>query len=130
MDGGIRETSAFLSDGAEKKKNEKRGRAENDMAALCAFNADVFTWETIGSKCCSEAAENRHMQHTGRHESTIGETSEPSNTQEPPVYLQNKSLSAFVITLTGLTVLQYRDKVENREFSSFPRSCSNPVRLL
>lgn len=36
-DGGIKETSAFVC------CSQKRGRAENDMAALCAFSADVFT---------------------------------------------------------------------------------------
>lgn len=84
---------------------------------------------TIENKRCSGSAENRHIQHTGGHESTIGETRGNllkrrrvhTNTRTSS-YPRNNSMPTISITLTGLTVLPYSNKPESRQFSCCPHS--------
>lgn len=67
----------------------KRGRAENGMAALCAFSADVFTQQNNREQALFGICRKTDTYSTqGDMKAQVGETSvhvhEHAHTQEPP----------------------------------------------
>ncbi len=101
----------------------KRGRAENDMAALCAFSADVFTQQNNGEQALFGIS--RKQTHTARRKTWKHNRWNKRACTRTRTH-KNKSVSTISITLTGLTVLPYSNKAKSRELSCCPLSYDNP----